>query len=76
MTRPVTRTARTLAPGWHVAWCGGTPIKGSPWPTKAEADAALDRLLQSAKDAKAPIYGSYRVFKVSATSRTTKGAKP
>ena len=46
-----------------VTWCGH-PCADNPHATKADAEAWLKRIEQSAKDAKQPFYGSYSINRV------------
>ena len=45
---------------WWVLWCG-RPCYGSPFATEADARAWLDRAYESARAAKSPIIGDYRI---------------
>ena len=66
----VDATLRSYAEGapapkneWWLLWCGHA-TKGSPYPTREAAEAALQRLDESRIAAKQPMYGSYAIKKL------------
>jgi hypothetical protein len=50
---------KRVAQKWALRWCGVGQVKGSPFDTKAEAEAVLARLDASARAAKQKTYGHY-----------------
>lgn len=63
---------KRVAQRWALRWCGLSHVKGSPFDTEAEAEAALARLNAEALAAKQQTYGHYVIEPWPQPNRRTK----